>query len=249
MNLDGKLAVVTGAGSGIGRATARALAAAGATVAVADLDLERAKETVSGVEADGGTAAAFFVDVAEPEAVAELRAAVNGELGAPTIVVNNAGWDVIQPFLENERSFWEKVVAINYLGPVTVTRAFLDGMIERAEGGRIVNVASDAGRVGSTGETVYAGAKGGVIAFTKSLAREMARHRINVNCVCPGPTDTPLFQQQPEKMREALVRAIPFKRLGRPEDVADAITFFASDRASFITGQVLSVSGGLTMNG
>jgi 2-hydroxycyclohexanecarboxyl-CoA dehydrogenase len=161
--------------------------------------------------------------------------------------VNAAGWDRLEPFMENTPEFWDQLVQLNYLGPVRVARAFLPAMIE-ARRGAIVNVASDAGRVGSMGETVYAGAKGGVIAFTKSLAREMARHEIRVNCVSPGPTDTPLFRSLPEKMQEALERAIPLRRLGRPEEVADAILFFASDRSRFITGQVLSVSGGLTMS-
>ncbi len=249
IDLNGKIAVVTGAGSGIGRSTAETLAEAGATVAVADVNLEAARETATTIDERGGRGQAFFVDVTEPEAVDELRAAVSADLGVATIVANVAGWDIIQPFLENDRPYWDKVIALNLMGPITVTRAFLDGMISNDAGGRIVNVASDAGRVGSTGETVYAGAKGGVIAFTKSLAREMARYQINVNCVCPGPTDTPLFAQQPERMREALVRAIPFRRLGQAQDIANAIAFFASDRASFITGQTLSVSGGLTMNG
>ena len=248
IDLTGTTAVVTGAGSGIGRATATTLAEAGATVAAADVDLDAARATVDAIVALGGKAGAFFVDVTEPDAVTELRDAVTADLGVATVLANVAGWDRIEPFIENERPFWEKVLAVNLLGPITVTRAFLDGMIA-GEGGRVVNVSSDAGRVGSMGETVYAGAKGGVIAFTKSLAREMARYRINVNCVCPGPTDTPLFAAAPERMREALVRAIPFRRLGQPEDVANAIAFFASDRASYITGQVLSVSGGLTMNG
>ena len=248
IDLTGTTAVVTGAGSGIGRATATTLAEAGATVAAADIDLDSARATVDAIAALGGKAGAFFVDVTEPDAVTELRDAVNADLGLVTVLANVAGWDRIEPFIENERPFWDKVLAINLMGPITVTRAFLDGMIAN-EGGRVVNVSSDAGRVGSMGETVYAGAKGGVIAFTKSLAREMARYRINVNCVCPGPTDTPLFGAAPERMREALVRAIPFRRLGQPEDVANAIAFFASDRASYITGQVLSVSGGLTMNG
>lgn len=249
MELTGTIAVVTGAGSGIGGATVRALAAQGATVAAADVDIEAAKETVAGLDGDVGGGEAFYVDVSDPDAVANLREAVNTQLGIPTVVANVAGWDIVQPFLDNDRAFWEKVVAINFMGAVAVTRAFLDGMIERGEGGRVVNVASDAGRVGSMGETVYAGAKGGVIGFTKSLAREMARHQINVNCVCPGPTDTPLFHMQSEKIRQALVRAIPFRRVGEPAEVAEAIAFFASPRCSYITGQVLSVSGGLTMNG
>ena len=168
--------------------------------------------------------------------------------GKVDIVVNGAGWDIIEPFVKNTPEYWDKIMAINFMGPVKVTRAFLDPMIE-GKGGKVVNISSDAGRGGSSGETVYAGAKGGVIAFTKSLAREMARYAINVNCVCPGPTDTPLFATQPEKMQQALVNAIPFRRLGKPEEVADAVVFFASDRSSFITGQVISVSGGLTMHG
>jgi 2-hydroxycyclohexanecarboxyl-CoA dehydrogenase len=170
------------------------------------------------------------------------------EFGPATALVNTVGWDRIEPFLDNTPAYWDQILGLNLLGPIRVTRAFLDGMIA-AGGGTIVNVASDAGRVGSTGETVYAGAKGGVIAFTKSLAREMARHSIRVNCVCPGPTDTPLFRAQPVKMQEALERAIPMKRLAQPSEVADAIAFLASGRSSFITGQVLSVSGGLTMSG
>jgi len=165
------------------------------------------------------------------------------------VIVNNAGWDEIRPFMDNDRDFIRKVVAINYLGPVHMCSAFLPGMVESGDGGRVVNIASDAGRGGSMGGTVYAGAKGGVIALTKSLAREMARYQINVNCVCPGPTDTPLFQAQPEKLKEALIKAIPFRRLAQPQEVAGAVLFFASDAASFITGQVISVSGGLTMAG
>lgn len=234
-DLTGRVAVVVGAGSGIGRATAEALASAGASVVAADL-----------VPAEGSDA--HQLDITDPDAVTAFRQSVEDEFGVPHILVNTAGWDRIEPFLDNDRAFWEKVVDVNLLGPITLVRAFLDGMIQRGEGGRIVTVASDAGRVGSTGETVYAGAKGGVIAFTKSLARELARHRILVNCVSPGPTDTPLFAAQPERMRLALERAIPLRRLARPEEVAAAIVFFASDEASFITGQVLSVSGGLTMS-
>ncbi|MFB9840390.1 SDR family NAD(P)-dependent oxidoreductase, partial [Actinoallomurus acaciae] len=189
------------------------------------------------------------VDVADPGAVEALRDAVCGEIGAPRVLVNAAGWDVTGAFLDTGPDFARKVVDINYLGPVHLCRAFLPPMIEAGDGGKVVNIASDAGRVGSSGESVYAGAKGGVIALSKSLAREMARHRINVNCVCPGPTDTPLFNSLPDRLREALIRAIPFRRPARPEEVAAAVLFFASDAASFITGQVLSVSGGLTMAG
>ncbi len=246
--LSGRTAVVTGAASGIGRAVAEALGSQGARVAVLDIDADGAQKTVDLVHGTGGLAAAFEVDITDPAAVRLTASAVAESLGPPTVVVNNAGWDVIQRFIDTEFSFWRKLVDINYLGPVTITHSFLAGMID-AGGGRVVNIASDAGRVGSTGETVYAGTKAGVIGFTKSLAREMARHGITVNCVCPGPTDTPLFQRQPEKMREALVRAIPFRRVARPEEIAYAVSFFASEGAGYITGQVLSVSGGLTMAG
>lgn len=242
----GGLAVVTGAGSGIGRAVALALAARGDRVVAADLDEAAAAATA---RERPGLITALPVDVADPAQVDTLRDRTHGELGVPTIVVNAAGWDRTDQFLNATPEFAAKVVAINYLGPVHVCRAFLPGMVEAQAGGRVVNVASDAGRVGSAGETVYAGAKGGVIALTKSLAREMARHQITVNCVCPGPTDTPLFHAQPEKLKEALVKAIPFRRLARPEEVAAAVLFFASEAASFITGQVISVSGGLTMVG
>ncbi|MGB6038603.1 MAG: SDR family oxidoreductase, partial [Gordonia sp. (in: high G+C Gram-positive bacteria)] len=189
------------------------------------------------------------VDVADAVQVNALRDRVNAEVGIPTILVNAAGWDRTDQFLNATPEFAQKVVAINYLGPVYMNSAFLPGMVEAGTGGRVVNVASDAGRVGSAGETIYAGAKGGVIALTKSLAREMARHQINVNCVCPGPTDTPLFQAQADKLKEALVRAIPFRRLARPDEIAAPVVFLSSDAASFITGQVISASGGLTMAG
>lgn len=247
--LEGRTAAVTGAGSGIGRAIALALAADGARLAVLDLDPAGAEATVATIAEAGGVARAFAVDVADEAQVDAAVGAVEAALGAPRILVNNAGWDVIQPFLECDRDFIRRVVAVNYTGPVILTQAFLRGMVGDPAGGRVINIASDAGRVGSTGETVYAGTKAGMIGFTKSLAREVARHAITVNCVCPGPTDTPLFQRQPERMREALERAIPFRRLGRPDDVAGAVRYFASDAASFVTGQVLSVSGGLTMAG
>ncbi len=240
------IAVVTGAGSGIGRAVALGFAARGEKVVAADLD-ESAAQATAAQAPDRITA--LGVDVADRNRVDALRDAVLAEVGTPTVLVNAAGWDRTAQFLDATTEFAEKVVAINYLGPVHMCSAFLPGMIEAGGGGRVVNLASDAGRVGSAGETIYAGAKGGVIALTKSLAREMARHAITVNCVCPGPTDTPLFDAQPEKLKEALVKAIPFRRLARPEEVAAPVLFFASDAASFITGQVISVSGGLTMAG
>jgi 2-hydroxycyclohexanecarboxyl-CoA dehydrogenase len=242
---DNTIAVVTGAGSGIGRAITLALAARGDRVVAADLDLDAAKRTA---EQQSDRIFAMQVDIADAAQVQALRERVHAEVGVPNILVNAAGWDRTDKFLNATPEFAQKVVAINYLGPVHMCSAFLPGMVE-AGGGRVVNLASDAGRVGSSGETIYAGAKGGVIALTKSLAREMARYSITVNCVCPGPTDTPLFQAQDEKLKEALIKAIPFRRLARPEEVAAPALFFASPDASFITGQVLSVSGGLTMAG
>jgi 2-hydroxycyclohexanecarboxyl-CoA dehydrogenase len=241
-----RVAVVTGAASGIGRATALALARDGFELVAADLDEVGAQRTA---DEAGARASARAVDVSSAESIRELVEAVLQDAGAPWAVINCAGWDETRPFVETERPFWERVVAINYLGVVAVTHAFLPAMIERGDGGRVINVASDAGRVGSSGETVYAGAKGGVIAFTKSVAREVARHGITANVVCPGPTDTPLFRAQPERLQQALERAVPLRRLGRPEDVAGAVAYFASDAAEYVTGQVLSVSGGLTMAG
>jgi len=167
--------------------------------------------------------------------------------------VNNAGWDELRPFVETDEAFWAKVVAINYLGPVRMTHAVLPGMLER-RWGRIVNIGSDAGRVGSSLEAVYSGCKGGVIAFTKTIARESARHGVAANVVCPGPTDTPLLGEivggdgDGDKVIGAMTRAVPMKRLGRPEEVASAVAYFTSDVAGFVTGQTLSVSGGLTMS-
>ncbi|ART74290.1 2-hydroxycyclohexanecarboxyl-CoA dehydrogenase (plasmid) [Mycobacterium dioxanotrophicus] len=244
--MSGNIAVVTGAGSGIGKAIAHAFASRGDRVVAADVNLKAAKDTAQQFPA---LITAIRVDVADRTQVDALRNETDSTVGAPNILVNAAGWDRTEQFLNATTEFAEKVVAINYLGPVHMCSAFLPAMVAAGTGGRVVNVASDAGRVGSSGESIYAGAKGGVIALTKSLAREMARYRINVNCVCPGPTDTPLFQAQSEKLKEALVKAIPFRRLARPDEVAAPVLFFASDAASFITGQVLSVSGGLTMAG
>jgi 2-hydroxycyclohexanecarboxyl-CoA dehydrogenase len=235
--LAGRVAVVTGGASGIGRAVAGLLGARGARVFVADLN----------APADGA-GEWIRTDVAEAPSTEALAREVIGRAGAPRVLVNAAGWDRIAPFAQMETALIERIVRINLLGAMHVCHAFLPAMLE-ARGGAIVNVSSDAGRVGSSGETAYAGAKGGILAFTKSLARETARAGMRVNCVCPGPTDTPLFASLPDKLREALVRAIPFGRLARPEEVAEAILFFASDRSGYVTGQVLSVSGGLTMAG
>ncbi len=246
MKIENKLALVTGAASGIGRAIAIGLAEAGGTVIAVDRDAEGLAEVVATI---GDRAAARVVDLSDARAILALRDEVVTAVGLPAVIVNAAGFDRVEPFMSNDDALWESLVAVNFLGPVRLTRAFLEPIIAAGGGARIVNIASDAGRVGSLGETVYAGTKGGLIAFTKSLAREMARYQINVNCVCPGPTDTPLFASLPEKVRDGLIRAIPFRRLARPEEVAAAVLFFASEHSSFITGQVLSVSGGLTMAG
>jgi 2-hydroxycyclohexanecarboxyl-CoA dehydrogenase len=177
-----------------------------------------------------------------------MRDAVTADIGVCRVVVNCAGWSVIEPFLKNDASFWRKALDVNLTGTISVTRAFLDGMIASG-GGSIVNIASDAGRVGSSGEVVYSAAKGGVIAFTKALAREMARHQVRVNCVCPGPTATPMLLSQDPARIDSLTKAIPMRRLANPRDIASAVVFFASTNTGYITGQVLSVSGGLTMAG
>lgn len=246
MDLGDKVALVTGAASGIGRAIAVGLAEAGATVAAVDRDAEGLAATVAGI---GGGSTAHRADLADPAAILALRDEVVAAHGLPDVVVNAAGFDRVEPFMQNDDALWEALTTVNFLGPVRLTHAFLEPILAAGRTAKIVNIASDAGRVGSLGETVYSGTKGGLIAFTKSLAREMARHRINVNCVCPGPTDTPLFATLPEKVRDGLVRAIPFRRLATPEEIADAVLFFSSHRSDFVTGQVLSVSGGLTMAG
>ena len=250
MKLADRAAVVTGGASGIGRAIAQALAREGARVAVLDLDEPGARETVTGIERAGGMGAAQRVDVTDVAAVDGAIDAVAARWGGLHVLVNCAGWDKPMPFIETSPEFWDRILAINLRGPLACTRAALRHMI-KADYGKIVSIASDAGRVGSTGEAVYSAAKGGLIAFTKTVAREVARHRINVNCVCPGPSDTPLFQKEfaekSPKLAESLKRVIPWGRLGVPEDVAPAVVFLASDEAGFITGQTLSVSGGLTM--
>jgi 2-hydroxycyclohexanecarboxyl-CoA dehydrogenase len=242
MNFKGKTILVTGAASGIGNACAAAFVEAGGTVILTDIN------EAGGEAAAKALANAHFMklDVTSREDCEALAGRIEQEFGRLDILVNAAGWDIIQPFMDNTPEYWAKIMAINFMGPVQLTRALLPLLIESGSG-RIVNVSSDAGRVGSFGETVYAGAKGGIIAFTKSLAREMTRKNIRVNCICPGPTDTPLFASQSEKMQEALKNAIPMKRVAKPSEVADGVLFFASDRSSFVTGQVLSVSGGLTM--
>ncbi|MDH5311109.1 MAG: SDR family oxidoreductase [Gammaproteobacteria bacterium] len=242
------MALVTGGASGIGKATVLALAGEGATVVCADVDQKRARDLVREA-ADGGLKVeAVEMDLADPASTRRSAAEVLKRHPRVDILVNGAGWGDIQPYIENSPEFMDRVIAINLGGPVHLTQALLTPMIA-ANRGKIVNIASDAGRVGSGGETVYAAAKGGVIAFTKSLAREVARYSINVNCVCPGPTDTPMLATRSEKLREAFIKAIPFRRFAAPQEIADAILFFAGDNSRYVTGQILSVSGGLTLAG
>ena len=242
--LDDMVAIVTGAGQGIGQEIARQLAGEGATVVVTDVDEANAQSTAQ--ELAG--AVAVRTDVTDRAAVQAMVDDVVARFGRIDVLVNNAGWDKAAPFVESEPADWDRAIAINLYGVLHTCKAVLPVMAARG-GGAVVNLGSDAGRVGSSGESVYAAAKGGVIAFTKSIAREMARHQVRVNCVCPGPTDTALFASfAGPGLREALTKAIPFRRLGQPADVAHAVVFLASDEASFITGQTVSVSGGLTMS-
>jgi len=248
MRLDGKTALITGGASGIGRATVLSFARQGARVICVDINEAKAAEVARQANEAGSTIDVVAADLADPKSARRCAADVIARYGRVDLLVNAAGWNDIQSFLENEPDYMDRVIAVNLGGPVHLTQALLPPMIE-AKRGKVVNVSSDAGRVGSSGETVYAAAKGGIIAFTKSLAREVARYAINVNCVCPGPTDTPMLATRPEKLREAFIKAIPFHRFAKPDEIADAVLFFASSRSDYITGQVLSVSGGLTFAG
>ncbi len=251
---EGKTVVVTGGGGGIGGATCRRFGREGAKVAVFDINLEAAQRVAADIVSQGGTAGAFKCDITDRASVDAALAAAQAQLGPFDVLVNNAGWDVFKPFTRTEPAQWDKLIAINLTGALHMHHAVLPVMAAR-KAGRIVNIASDAARVGSSGEAVYAACKGGLVAFSKTIAREHARHGITVNVVCPGPTDTALFADykegagNPEKLMEAFTRSIPLGRIGRPDDLPGAILFFASDDAAYVTGQVLSVSGGLTMNG
>ena len=241
MKFNGKTVALTGGASGIGLAAVEAFTAVGAKVIFGDINV------AAGEKAAADLKATFVpLDVTDATSVQRFCDAAYAQADNIDVLINVAGWSKVEPFVNTTPDLWDKLIDLNYTGTLRVVHAFLPKMIARAEG-KIVNVASDAGRAGSGGEAVYAGTKGGVIAFTKSLARETARYKLNINCVCPGPTDTPLLMSTPEKQRDALMRAIPFRRFAKPSEVADAIVFFASDRASYLTGQVLSVSGGLTM--
>jgi len=252
--LKDKVVIVTGGGGGIGAALCRRFGEEGSVVAVFDIDGDAARDAAAAIRADGGRAQEYAVDIADQARVLAAVAQAERELGPADVLVNNAGWDRAADFLETDKALWEKIVAVNLYGPLHMHHAVLAGMSRRGRG-NVVNIASDAGRVGSSGESVYSFCKGGLIAFTKTLARELARTRIRLNVVCPGPTDTALFRdfcgegEYGDKLRNALTRSIPYGRLGQPDDLPGAVCFLASDDAAFITGQVLSVSGGLTMAG
>lgn len=251
--MSNRVAFVTGGAQGIGGGISEALGAQGFRVAIADLNLDAAKLTAQRIIDAGGEAIAVAVDITDTASVHEAVAATTDALGDIEVVVNNAGWDDFMPFVKTTEDFWDKILDINFKGALRVCHAVVPGMVERGFG-RVINIGSDAGRVGSSLEAVYSGAKGGIIAFTKTLAREVATKGVTVNTVCPGPTDTPALRkfadnsgEDADKVIGGMARSVPMKRLGSPADVAVAVAFFASDAAEYITGQTLSVSGGLTM--
>lgn len=252
--LTDKTVIVTGGGGGIGGALCRRFGEEGCRVAVLDLNRDAAETTRAAVEEAGGRARAYAVDITDYQAVTDTVTALEADLGAPGVLVNNAGYDVFKPFLDTEPAMWQSLIDINLTGALNMHHRVLPRMVETG-GGRVINVASDAARVGSSGEAVYAACKAGLVGLSKTLARELARQGITFNVVCPGPTDTALLKGvtdtagNPEKLREAFRRAIPMGRLGQPEDFPGLVALLASDDAAFITGQVISISGGLTMAG
>lgn len=253
MKLSGKTALVTGGARGIGRAIALGLAREGARVAVLDVLQDVARATCEELETLGTKALPLGADLTRRAEVERAIEAMLAQWGQIDLVVNNAGWDKLQFFLDSDEETWDRIINLNFRGTLYVCRTALPHMVKRGQGGKVISIASDAGRVGSMGEAVYAGTKGAIIAFSKTLAREVARYRITVNVVCPGLTETPLLQGMREaggtsaRIIEAVTRGIPLGRVGAPEDVAGAVVFLASPEADFITGQTLSVSGGLTM--
>jgi 2-hydroxycyclohexanecarboxyl-CoA dehydrogenase len=246
-----KVAIVTGGAQGIGRAIAMRLAAEGAKVVIGDIKEDVANRTVAEIKAASGVACFVNLDVTSLASATAAVEWVEREVGPVDILVNNAGWDKVEPFVESKPETWDRIIAINFRGVIHCCRAIAPKMRDRGHG-KIVSIASDAGRVGATGEAVYSGCKGAVISFSKTLARELARYNINVNVVCPGATETALLHEvmasQP-KLLEAMKRNIPMRRTGQPEDLAGAVAYFASSDADYATGQVISVSGGLTMAG
>lgn len=250
--MSNRIALVTGGAQGIGRGIALSLGTAGFAVAVADLNVDTAEQTTKEIVAAGGGATAVRIDVTDTTSVKEAVRRTRTDLGPIDVVVNNAGWDDFMPFVDTTEDLWDRILDVNFKGALRVIQATLPGMVERGFG-RVINIGSDAGRVGSSLEAVYSGAKGGIIAFTKTLAREVATAGVTANTVCPGPTDTPALRKfadgagDAQKVIAGMTRAVPMRRLGTPEDVGPAVTFLASDAAGFITGQTLSVSGGLTM--
>ncbi|HAA46750.1 MAG: 3-oxoacyl-(acyl-carrier-protein) reductase [Halomonas sp. 54_146] len=252
--LENRTVIVTGGGGGIGQAVCKRFAEHGAKVAVLDRDEAAAQATVALITEAGGKAQAYAADITDYNAIVSTVASIEQDLGTPTVLVNNAGFDRFMPFLKTEPSMWESLIAVNLTGALNMHHVVLPKMVE-AGGGRVINIASDAARVGSSGEAVYAACKAGMLGLSKTLARELASKNVTLNVVCPGPTDTALLKdvadtaRDPEKLLEAFRNAVPMRRIGQPEDYPGIITLLASDEASFITGQVISVSGGLTMAG
>jgi 2-hydroxycyclohexanecarboxyl-CoA dehydrogenase len=250
MNFDGKVAIITGAASGIGRATATKLAGLGAKITIADINEQGANKVANELRQMGSETLVVETDISNYEQVKEMSKKVYDHFGKIDVLINNAAWDKIEPFMDNSPDLWYKLIDINLKGPIHVTRAVLEYMIKQDTGGAIVNVVSDAAKVGSTGEAVYSATKGGIYSFTKSIAREMVRYNVRVNSTCPGPTQTPLFEDvvtTMPKVVEAIKKSIPMRRVATPEDQANAIVWLASDEAGYITGQALSVNGGLNM--